>query len=198
MSISVSIPSMEHVGLGIIGEFREDASSGADFVQMGYWRGLSPTWNDVLGPNQVMIYMEYNRISRSTGYNWVPLLPVEQGTRHVFRVTRHTGGRYHNFYLDGNLKWANVYLDEIPNRGQIQNETVNHDNFCDGGYADVNSTVPSFTRMHVDVGHAVNWPGNPPWAGFAGTLERLLPSYYGYHCGQNANGYLWRCGPFDY
>lgn len=195
-NVWVSDLSREHAGLGIIGWFKEQVPDVSDMVQMGYWRGTSPTWTDPLGPDEVMIYMEFFRKNPYT-YNWVPLLPVQQGTRHTFQITQDWSGHYYNFYLDGELKWANVYLDEIPNRAQIQNETQNFDGFCDGGYTDVNWTEPGHTRLRVEPGHAVMQPPSTPWRSFSATLERLLPQL-GYYCGWSTSGYVWRCGPYEF
>jgi hypothetical protein len=143
-----------------------------------------------------MIYMEFwNRGSRT--YNWVPLLPVHQGTRHTFQITQDPSRHYYNFYLDGQLKWANVYLYDIPNRAQVQNETQNYDSVCDGGYTDMNWTEPGTTRMHVDPGHAAQQPPITPWRSFAATLTRLLPQF-GLYCGWSQGGYVWRCGLYEY
>jgi len=188
----VSVPNRisegEHTAVGLLDWQHKPTGT---WVQMGYARGYSPTWTDTLPANQVMIYMELNT---ETAQNWVPLLNVNQATRHTFRMTQDATGHYYSFYLDGALKWANVYQRNVLTLAHAGNEVETVDGYCDGGYADVNASVPAFNRYVAEPGLAVGRIGNGPWSSFATSPTRLLATF-GYVCGLNSNGYNWSCGP---
>jgi hypothetical protein len=197
----------DHAGLGIIGWVVRNAPMFQnEQVSMGYWRGdiernSRRYWNDILEPHQVMIYMEYSTLDGQGNeqYNWVPLLPVDQATRHQFLIRQDDSGHFYNFYLDGELKWANVYMLRTPDRALMQNEDQNTDGVCDGGYTDVNWMEPAMDQLTVYDGHAVNEFWGPPWRTFNAALETMLP-FLGYPegCGvKYPNGYFWRCGDYN-
>lgn len=209
-NITVSNLRTDHAGLGIIGWAVINAPEGQqEQVSMGYWRGDierngTQYWSDILDSDHVMIYMEYETRDPADPadpreYNWVPLQPVLQATRHHFYIEQDASGHYYNFYLDWELKWANVYMERIPDRALMQNEDQNTDGVCDGGYADVNWMEPAMETLTVYDGHAVNEFHGPPWRTFNAALETMLP-FLGYPEGCNTryeNGYFWRCGDYN-
>jgi hypothetical protein len=177
----------------IAGLLEWDNTNTGQWVQMGYWRGMGPTgWQDNLPSDQAAIYLEFN--SSGNAYNWTPLLAVSQGTRHEFKMTQDASGHYYNFYLDGNLKWANVYLDQVANRALAGNEDFNQDSSCEPGFADNNFFNVAFNGVHVDSGHAIGVVSQqPPWQSDQADLTSDLPSL-SYSCGSNPGRLYWYCG----
>ena len=189
-SMAVQNPTNEHINAGII-----DWQNSNGWVQMGYQRGNSQTWTDELGSNQTMIYMEFISNPPAGYYNWVPLAAVDQGSRHTFTITQDESGYYYNFYLDGNLKWANVY-QAVPEQyvdSTLENFTTT--DYCNTAVADNNFfNVPMRHVKVVDPGLAFGVsPQEGPWQSDVQMTENLMSSY-GFVCGQDPGGNFWWCG----
>jgi hypothetical protein len=192
--LSVSMPgSAEHVAGGLI---TWQTPTGNWWVQMGYLRGNTPTWTDNLGPGYSAAYLEFETTGGT--YNFTALLAVPDYNRHTFTMTSDSSGHYFNFYLDGALKWANVYDADTPSIVAVGNEDYTLDSTCESGYSDNNGfSLPlgAAQRIILDAGHAVGTAGETgPWTSDGDTFTAEALSL-GYSCNVlNPNGYYWWCG----
>jgi hypothetical protein len=185
-----SLGSIEHNAVALV-SWQTTHGPNNYWVQMGYVRGNMPGWTDNLGSGQEAIYLEFNT---STAYQFYPLAAANDGTRHNFDMTEDASGHYYNFYLDGVLKWANVYQAYPATVAIYGNEDYNVDGVCEPGYADNNLFTLPVSNVHVDPGHALGTAGSTgPWQSDGDTTESSLPGL-GYTCGSNSNGYFWWCG----
>lgn len=190
--VAVTSPgSVEHNAAALV-SWQTNHGGQNFWVQMGYVRGNMPGWDDNLGSGQIAIYLEFN--TSGGEYQFSPLIAINQGERHNFDMTEDPSGHYYNFYLDGTLKWANVYQDYPMNVLIYGNEDYNTDGVCEPGYADNNLFTFAESNVHVDPGHALATAGSVgPWQSDGNTTESSLPGM-GYTCGANPNGYFWWCG----
>ena len=192
--VSVTSPggsSIEHNAIGMVSWQATHGAFGY-WVQMGYVRGNMPGWVDNLSGDQIAIYLEFNTSGGT--YQFSALAAVNQGERHNFDMTEDPTGHYYNFYLDGTLKWANVYQDYPMTYLIYGNEDYNTDGVCEPGYADNNLFTYPVSVPHIDPGHALATAGQTgPWQSDGDTTESSLPGM-GYTCGSNPNGYFWWCG----
>jgi len=131
---------------------------------MGYIRGNMPPgitypsgWIDTLEPGQVELYLEFktpgpNGSSQGEIYNFDPLFTVTQNQqeRHSFEMTEDPTGHYYAFYLDGAVKWEQVYQWYPMNTLIYGNEDLNYDPYCDPGYADNNYFSLPMYNPHAD------------------------------------------------
>ena len=190
--VSVTSPgSNEHNAMALV-SWQANHDSQSYWVQMGYVRGNMPGWTDNLSSGQIAIYLEFN--TSGGVYQFSALAAVNQGERHNFDMTEDPSGHYYNFYLDGTLKWADVYQDYPMTFLLYGNEDYNLDGACEPGYADNNLFTFPMPNVHVDPGHALATAGSVgPWQSDGDTTESSLPGM-GYTCGSNSNGYYWWCG----
>jgi hypothetical protein len=192
--LAVSSPgSNEHVTGGMLSW----QNSGTFWVQMGYARGNiglpGSSWTDTLPAGYSEAYLEFH--DTQGNYHFEPLLQVPYGQQHDFSMTTDSSAHYYNFYLDGVLKWANVYLSTAPSILLDGDEDYNLDGVCESGYSDNNyfsTPLGDSQRVHIDGGHAVGTVGSGPWRSDGTTYVNEL-SGLGYTCGQNSNGYYWWC-----
>ena len=169
--------------------------SGSWWVQMGYLRGNMPGWTDNLPSGYAAAYVEFQ--DTQGNYQFAPFQAVPFYEKHTFTMTQDGSGHYYDFYFDGVLEWANVYISEAPTVVLDGNEDYNLDSVCESVYSDNNGfslALGEASRIHIDPGHAVGTAGSTgPWTSDGDTYVGQLPGL-GYACGQNSNGYYWWCG----